>query len=112
MTAQLPRDAQSPDAQPRDAQSRDAQPRDAQQRRDRLRHSLEEPLPVESNLTVLRRKLNELKRCGYRIRSEWLGGETGGSCEIAGVRWLFLDLSRSIDEQLEQVEDALRECRR
>jgi hypothetical protein len=87
-------------------------PRSTQQIRDRLRNSLAEPSPVESNLSVLRRKLSELKRCGYRIRSEWLGGETGGTCEIAGVRWLFLDLSRSVDEQLEQVEDALHESRR
>lgn len=34
--------------------------------------------------------------------------EAGGACEIGGRPWIFLDLSLSIEEQLGQVEDALR----
>lgn len=45
---------------------------------------------------------------GYRIREEWLDGCGGGSCEIQGQKWIFLDLALSVDEQLEAVLDALR----
>jgi hypothetical protein len=40
---------------------------------------------------------------GYRIRHEWLGGGSGGACEFAGRKWLFVDLALTVDEQLEQV---------
>ena len=44
---------------------------------------------------------------GYGIRQEFLGGVGGGACEIAGTRWIFIDLGlRSVD-QLEQVLDVL-----
>lgn len=58
---------------------------------------------------MLRQRLTAAKKSGIQIRSEWLGGETGGACEIAGKRWIFLDLSLSVEEQLGQVEDALRQ---
>lgn len=45
---------------------------------------------------------------GYSIRHEWLGGGSGGSCEIAGKRWLFVDLSLSPLDQLDQVVRALQ----
>jgi hypothetical protein len=45
---------------------------------------------------------------GYGIRHEWLGGATGGACEIAGKRWLFIDLALSPMEQLDQVVEALK----
>jgi hypothetical protein len=45
---------------------------------------------------------------GYQIRHEWLGGSSGGACEFGGRRWLFVDLALRIDEQLEQVVEALR----
>ena len=39
---------------------------------------------------------------GYGIRQEWLGGAAGGACEIAGRRWLFIDMALNPVEQLEQ----------
>ena len=45
---------------------------------------------------------------GYGIRHEWLDGGSGGSCEIAGRKWLFVDLALSPLEQLDQVVSALR----
>ena len=45
---------------------------------------------------------------GYRIREEWLSG-AGGACVIRGEKWLFLDLGSSPAEQLELVQEALRE---
>jgi hypothetical protein len=48
------------------------------------------------------------KQLGYRIREEWLRGSGGGHCEFAGSRWIFVDLTLSAAEQLEQVAEALR----
>ncbi|MFZ5831654.1 MAG: hypothetical protein ACOY3P_16330 [Planctomycetota bacterium] len=46
-------------------------------------------------------------RLGYRVRQEWLGGEGGGACTLRGQKLLFLDLDRSVPEQLEQVLEAI-----
>jgi hypothetical protein len=46
---------------------------------------------------------------GYGVRHEWLGGCSGGVCQIAGKRWLFVDLALNPIEQLEQVAAALRQ---
>lgn len=48
------------------------------------------------------------RRLGYQIREEWLGECGGGACEFGGRKWLFLDLSLSTLEQLEQLLAALR----
>jgi len=47
------------------------------------------------------------ERAGYTVRQEWLGGVAGGACQFAGRKWIFLDLSLSVIEQLEQMADAL-----
>jgi hypothetical protein len=56
-------------------------------------------------------KLERLKdlaeRAGYTVRQEWLGGVAGGACQFAGRKWIFIDLSLSVIEQLEQVAAAL-----
>lgn len=44
---------------------------------------------------------------GVRVRREWLGGKPAGACEIQGVRWLYLDESLPIEEQIGQAEEAL-----
>jgi hypothetical protein len=46
---------------------------------------------------------------GYTVRQEWLGGVGGGACEFAGRKWIFLDLSLPVIEQLDQIADALRQ---
>jgi hypothetical protein len=57
-------------------------------------------------------KLERLKElaadAGYTVRHEWLGGVGGGACEFAGRKWIFVDLSLSVLEQLEQVAGALK----
>ena len=56
-------------------------------------------------------KLERLKDlaeiAGYTVRQEWLGGVAGGACQFAGRKWIFIDLSLSVIEQLEQVAAAL-----
>jgi hypothetical protein len=48
------------------------------------------------------------RQLGYKVRHEFLAGQPGGGCEIHGQRWLFVDLSLSPREQLEQVVETLR----
>jgi len=45
---------------------------------------------------------------GYSIRHEYLGGVGGGACEIAGRKWIFLDLGLSAHDQFGQVIEALQ----
>ena len=47
------------------------------------------------------------KRAGYQFRQEWLGGSGGGGCEIAGKKWIFLDLALPPEDQLDQVLETL-----
>ena len=48
------------------------------------------------------------ERLGYGIRQEILGGCGGGACEVAGKKWIFIDLSLTPHEQLDQLAEALR----
>ena len=49
------------------------------------------------------------EQLGYGIRQEWMGGCGGGVCQIAGRKWLFIDLSLTAPEQLDQTLLALQE---
>ena len=52
---------------------------------------------------------NLAESLGYQVRREWLGGATGGRCEFAGRKWIFVDMSLSKLEQLDQIKVALQE---
>ena len=55
-------------------------------------------------------RLKELaESAGYTVRHEWLGGVGGGACQFAGRKWIFVDLSLPVVEQLDQVAAALKE---
>jgi len=55
-------------------------------------------------------QLKELAEvAGYTVRHEWLGGAGGGACHFAGRKWIFVDLSLSVVEQLDQVAGALKD---
>jgi hypothetical protein len=55
-------------------------------------------------------RLKELAAdAGYTVRQEWLGGVAGGACQFAGRKWIFVDLSLSVVEQLDQVAAALKD---
>ena len=56
---------------------------------------------------TLERLKETAKDAGYTVRHEWLGGAGGGRCEFAGRKWIFVDLSLSVVEQLDQVAAAL-----
>ena len=46
---------------------------------------------------------------GITIRHEYLEGNRGGVCWFGGRYWLFVDLTLSVAEQVEQVDQALRD---
>ena len=58
---------------------------------------------------LLEQAIGVAEQLGYQTRQEWLGGSGGGSCEFAGRKWIFIDLSLTAFEQLEQVVEALRQ---
>ncbi len=52
---------------------------------------------------LLEAAMTAARQAGYKIRMEWLGDTTGGTCTIRGQKWLFVDPAQSPSEQLEQV---------
>ncbi len=59
---------------------------------------------------LLDASLAALDQAGYQVRMESMDGAGGGACEINGRKCLFLDLTLTPQEQLEQVVDALRQA--
>jgi hypothetical protein len=57
---------------------------------------------------LLEQAIDLTERLGYAVRHEWLGGNGGGGCEVAGQKILFLDLAHGPADQLDQVVDTLR----
>jgi len=47
------------------------------------------------------------KQLGIRFREDWLGG-SGGTCELKGQKWVFLDLAEDPAERLDHVLQALQ----
>jgi hypothetical protein len=48
---------------------------------------------------------------GFRVRQEFLDGQPGAWCEIAGRKTVFLDSAQTAAEQLATLEDAIRTYR-
>ena len=67
-----------------------------------------EQAPRSNIVQRLQRRMAEARRAGFAIRTEWLGGEAGGCCEFGGQRWIFIDLSLPVADQLAQLDEALR----
>lgn len=59
------------------------------------------------SLDLLQIALDTAKRHGFSIRREWLGGVAGGKCRIGNKKILFVDISLSVLEQLQQVTSSL-----
>ncbi len=55
----------------------------------------------------LNHRIEQAKVLGFEIRTEWLDGMESTWCELGGTKILFLDLSKSAVEQLDQVEQAI-----
>ena len=59
-------------------------------------------------IELMEQAVGAAESLGYGIRHEYLGGVGGGACEIAGRKWIFVDLALSSFDQLGQVIEALR----
>lgn len=68
--------------------------------------------PPANVLQRLQHSTRAARRAGFTIRAEWLDGETTGWCEFGGSRWIFVDLSLPVIEQIAQIEEALANYRR
>jgi len=55
----------------------------------------------------LRRRIEDARSLGFKVRLEPLDGELATWCEIGGVPTLFVDLSQTAAEQLQQLDEAL-----
>ena len=60
-----------------------------------------------STIEQLELLLDLAKDMGYEVRHEVLGGSGGGACTFAGRKCLFVDLSLTAMDQLDQVSRAL-----
>lgn len=58
---------------------------------------------------ILRELIGAARQLGYGVRQEWLDGVAGGGCSFGKRRWIFIDLSLPVEEQLEQVRSVLQE---
>jgi hypothetical protein len=56
----------------------------------------------------LEKAISEAVQRGYEVRMEPLGGGAGGLCEFGKRKWIFVDITASVVEQLNQVLSALR----
>jgi hypothetical protein len=52
--------------------------------------------------------VSEAEKRGWIVRFEPLHGTAGGCCEMGRKRYIFIDLTATIADQLEQVLTALR----
>ena len=63
---------------------------------------------AEKNVVVrLKQTLQRARATGFRVRMEVLDDEQATWCVIAGKPTLFVDLSQTAAEQLQQVEETL-----
>ncbi|MCA9130464.1 MAG: hypothetical protein KDB22_25420 [Planctomycetales bacterium] len=60
------------------------------------------------SVDLLEEAIQVAKDSGFEVRHEWLSESVGGACRIGQRRVLYVDLSLTAEEQLEQVVTALR----
>ena len=58
---------------------------------------------------LLEQAIAEAERRGFIVRQDWLSGSVAGACELKGRRWLLIDLALTPREQLDLVQEALRQ---
>ena len=65
-------------------------------------------LAADNVVSRLRQRLHDARATGFKVRMEVLDDEQASWCVISGVLTLFVDLSQTASEQLQQVEETLR----
>lgn len=56
----------------------------------------------------LEQAIRQARERGFGVRLEALCGTSGGLCEFGQKRWIFVDLSLTVAEQLDQVVSAMQ----
>lgn len=64
------------------------------------------------SVDLLRELVGIARQLGYGVRQEWLDGVAGGGCSFGKRRWIFIDLSLPVNEQIDQVFGVLRDDHR
>ena len=64
-------------------------------------------LAADNVVSRLRQRLHDARATGCKVRMEVLDDEQASWCVISGVLTLFVDLSQTASEQLQQVEETL-----
>lgn len=64
-------------------------------------------LAPDNVVSRLRQRLHDARATGFKVRMEVLDDEQASWCVISGVLTLFVDLSQTAAEQLQQVEETL-----
>ncbi len=59
----------------------------------------------------LANRMRDARSMGFQVRQEFLGGQPGNWCEIAGTKFVFLDSSQSAIDQLSVLNDAIQSYR-
>ena len=80
---------------------------------DPLNASEPEVIRVSGNVVErLRHKIEYARALGFQVRCEWLDGKEADWCEIAGKRFLFVDEGLTASEQLDQIDQVLKQYKR
>lgn len=61
----------------------------------------------ENVVQRLRRRADDARRMGFEVRAECLDGQHATWCQIGDRRIVFMDLSQSAAEQLQQLDETL-----
>ena len=64
-------------------------------------------LASQNVVSRLKRRVDDARRLGFKVRMEPLDGQQATWCEIAGIPTLFIDLSQTATEQLRQLNETL-----
>ena len=64
-------------------------------------------LAPDNVVSRLRQRLHDARSRGFKVRMEVLNDEQASWCVISGVLTLFVDLSQTAAEQLQQLEETL-----
>lgn len=59
------------------------------------------------SVDILEEAIELAKQIGFQVRHEWLDGSSGGTCRIGSSWVLFVDLSLTASEQMDQAISAL-----
>ena len=58
---------------------------------------------MSTTVERLERAIAVARQRGFEVRFEALQGAVGGVCEFGSKRWIFIEITSSVQEQLDQL---------